>query len=166
MSNPNWNRWILASLADYFKGTANGLNLPVLVETLDQRTQAFMDVGDRAEVRITGPFMRELSKSYYQAYVDVNVLLTSRYDSRANAYDIVRYAGVFQAAMDQPITVWNYGSEPGDYVESDPTSQVYIGYLLPRFGQPERTMHFGQIDTVDHLRQTEVEARYLIELTN
>ncbi len=53
MSNPNWNRWILASLADYFKGTANGLNLPVLVETLDQRTQAFMDVGDRAEVRIT-----------------------------------------------------------------------------------------------------------------
>ena len=54
MSNPNWNRWILASLAD-FKQVASGLSLPVLVETLDQRTQAFMAARDRAEVRITGP---------------------------------------------------------------------------------------------------------------
>ncbi len=164
MANANWNRWILASLNVYFKQVAAGLSLPTIVETVDERTEAFMHAADRAEVRITGPFIKELSKNYYQAFVDVNVLLTSRFDPRKSAYQVVAYSGVFQAALDQPIQVWNYGNEPGDFVASDPTRQRYLGYLLPRFGQSERTLHFGQIDPTDHLRQIEVEARYLLEL--
>ncbi len=105
MANKDWNRWILASLNVYFKQVAAGLGLPVLVETVDERTEAFMHAVDRAEVRITGPFLKELSKNYYQAFVDVNVLLTSRFDPRRNAYQVVGYSGVFQAALDQPIQV-------------------------------------------------------------
>ena len=164
MANSNWTRWIFASLADYLTQVAAPMSLPILIETDGERTDAFMHTADHAEVRITGPFLRELSCNYFQAYVDVNILITSRFDGNGNAYDILKYAGAFASALDQPISVWNYGNEPGDYVASDPTSRVSIGYLMPRFGQAERTLHFGQIDVVDQLRQTEVEARYLIEL--
>jgi hypothetical protein len=166
MANPNWPRWIFASLADCMKQVAVSLNLPVLVETIDERTEAFMRAGDRVEIRITGPFVKELSNNYFQAFADVNVLLTSRFDSRRNAYDILKYAGTFQQAMDKPIPVMNYGSEPGDFVEDDPTTLVTVGCLLPKFGQAARVLDFGQIDVVDRLRQVEVEDRYMAELSD
>ena len=58
MSRKDWPRYIMASVAVYFKGIADTLNLPVLVEAIDERTEKFMDGQDRVEVRITGPFMR------------------------------------------------------------------------------------------------------------
>ena len=50
------------------------------------------------------------------------------------------------------------------YVEGQPETQVCLGCLVPRFGQSLRVLNFGQIDVVDRLKQTEVEARYMIEL--
>ncbi len=85
----------------------------------------------RAEIRITGPFDQELSKGYHRIYVDVNVLLTSRYDGQKNAATILKYAGLFHEAMSEPIPVWNFGGEPGDYVEDDPETQVFLGCLNP-----------------------------------
>lgn len=164
MANRNWSRWILASLATNFKSVADSQRVPALVEGIDERTAAFVEAPLRAEVRITGPFFKELSQGYFQAIVDVNILLTARFDIKQNAYNVTTVAGVFQEALDQPIQVWNYGGEPGDFVVSDPTTKLYIGYLLPQFGKTQRALHFGQVDTVDHVRQTEVEARYLIEL--
>jgi len=74
-------------------------------------------------------------------------------------------AGALEEAMDQPIAVWNFEKLPGDFVEDQPETQVCLGCLIPRLGQSLRVLNFGQIDTVDRLKQTEVEARYMIELT-
>ena len=35
-----------------------------MVEGLDERTTAFMEATDRVEIRITGPFTRDLSRNY------------------------------------------------------------------------------------------------------
>ena len=77
MANRNWYRWILASLATNFKSVADSQRVPALVEGIDERTAAFVEAPLRAEVRITGPFFKELSQGYFQAIVDVNILLTA-----------------------------------------------------------------------------------------
>jgi hypothetical protein len=72
----------------------------------------------------------------------------------------------FQEAMGSPIPVWNYGNQPGDYEDSDPTTQEFIGCLLPRSGkdQPVRVFHFGQNQATDKTKQTVVDARYTLYL--
>ena len=166
-TNPNWARWIFHSVADYLKEIATDEDLPVLIEHFDDRTAAFEQATDKVEIRITGPFDQELSKGYHRIYVDVNVLLTSRYDGKKNAATILKYAGLFQEAMSEPIPVWNFGGEPGDYRTADPTTQVHLGCLIPRPGRNEsvRVMNFGQMDKIDKIKQTEIDARYVMELT-
>jgi hypothetical protein len=164
-ANPDWARWIFASVAFHLKAIATTANLAVIVEHLDERTEEFMQAADRAEIRITGPSTQELAKGQYRLWVDANVLLTSRYDGAGkNAYDIIRLGGLFQEAMDSPIPVWNYGNQLGDYVDADPDSHVSLGCLLVRPGRNEsvRLLHFGQTDKTDKLKQTVCDARYVM----
>jgi hypothetical protein len=166
-ANPNWARWIFHSVADCLHQVATDADLPVLIEGFDERTAQFEHATDRAEIRISGPFDQELSRGYHRIHVDANVLLTSRYDgSSKNASTWLKYAGLFHEAMSQPIPVWNYGSEPGDYVASEPSTQVFLGCLLPRPGNNNsvRVLHFGQLDKVDKIKQTAVDARYVLYL--
>ena len=92
-ANPNWARWIFHSVADYLKEVATDADLPVLIEHFDERTAAFERATDKAEIRITGPFDQELSKGYHRIYVDVNVLLTSRYDGPEERCDHPQVCG-------------------------------------------------------------------------
>jgi hypothetical protein len=153
-ANPNWARWVFASVADVLKTVAMSNQLPVLVDHLDERSSAFMQSSDRAEIRITGPFTQELSKGYHRLLVDVNVLLTRRYDGpEKNQYNILKFAGLFHGALSMPIPVWNYGPEDGDYKDSP----LFIGCLLPN---GEKVSNFGQTNETDKLKQTVVDARY------
>jgi len=148
-ANPNWARWIFASLATYLKQVAQENNILVLVEGLDERSTEFMQATDRAEVRITGPFIRELSHNYWELKVDVNVLLTSRIDGpdTKNRYTFTRFAGIFQAAGDD---------------------ETLVGCLSPLSGRRDavRVFHFGQINTTDGLRQSMIDAKYVMELSD
>lgn len=166
-ANPNWARWIFASVADVLKEVATDASLPVLVDHLDERSDAFMKASDRVEIRITGPFSQQISHAYHRVQVDVNVLLTSRYDGPSkNAMSILKFAGLFHEAMDSPIPVFNYGNEPDDFDDDNPSSQVFLGCLTPRPGRNEavRVFNFGQNDKTDKLKQTVVDARYVIYL--
>ncbi len=162
--NPAWARWIFASLATLMKKTAEANNIPVLVEGLDERTTEFMDATDRVEIRITGPFIRDLSvaTAYYECTVDMNALFVSRYENGKNQYAILQTIGAFQAAMDAPIPIFQYGDLPGD----DET--ICIGVMEPRNkrGDALRVMHFGQADLTNRIKQSLVDARYLLYLTN
>jgi hypothetical protein len=162
---PDWARYIFASAADYFKEVAADNNLPVVVDHLDERTESFMRATDRAEVRITGPVIKHPSNGYYIAYVDVSILLTSRYDGkRKNAYEIVKNAGAFQSAMDLPIAVWNFGGEPGDYDEDNVDSQVFLGCLNLRPGTSVQVIHYGQTAPEEKSKMSEVNCRLYMEL--
>lgn len=167
-AHPDWVRWLFASIAVHLRDVAEEAGLPSLVEHLEDRSMTFMNATDRAELRITGPFTQELSKGFHRVQMDINVLLTSHYGpSTKNGYDIHRYAGLFHEALTMPIPVWNYGDLTGDFSEDDPDSQVFLGCLLPRPGKNDmtRVYHFGQTTQTDKLKQTAVDARYYIELS-
>lgn len=162
-ANPNWVRWTFASVATHLKQVATQANLAVYIDQLDERTEAFQKAGDKVEIRITGPFVEECSADYFHLLMDMNVLLLSRYGGQGkNGYDILRYAGLFQEAMDSPIPVWNYGNQPGDYTD-EPATQVFIGCLLPKKskdGVTVRAYNFGQMDKTEKIKCSVVDARY------
>jgi len=125
-----------------------------------------MDATDRAEIRITGPHIRERSRGDFYVRVEVSVLLSSRYDGQLkNALEIHRFAGLFQEALTLPIPVWNYGAESGDFVEGQPATQLKLGCLETVEREPVRVFHFGQIHETDKLKQTAVDAKLQMELT-
>ena len=158
--NPNWPRWMMASVGSYLKGIADNLDLPCLVESIDERTEKFMHSTVRVEVRITGPFSKHPTKGYYHLFLDVNVLLSSRNEGNQNAYDLLKYAGTFLAALDEPIGIWNFGNEEGDYKGGDTSTQVFLGCLEPRPGQSARLLNFGQVTISDTIQQIEVENKF------
>lgn len=162
MANANWARWFHASVAKYLKEVAQDVNLPVLIEGLDDRSDAFMEATDRVEVRVNGPYSQKLSKGYYRIYIDVNCLFTSRMDGAVkNTWEIDRFMGVFHDAMDGPIPIYRFGTGPEDDSE-------LLTCLKPRPGKNDaiRVIHFGQIHTTDRLREGMVDARYVTHLND
>ena len=101
--DPNWARWAFASVATLMKQLSQQADIPALVEGLDERTTAYMEAPARVEIRMSGPFTRELSNDYHELSVDINLLFTSRYEINANQYDIIQTVGQFHAALDGPI---------------------------------------------------------------
>ena len=160
-ANPNWARWVFASVATYLKEVAADVEIPVLIEGLDERTTELMSATDRCEVRITGPFTKEVSHDWFQIEVVVNVLFVSRYEEQKNQYAIIQKTGVFQEAMDGPIAVYKYGNGPDD------DEHALVGCLTPVQGRNDaiRVMHFGQVTPTDRLKQSMVDARYRMELS-
>lgn len=151
----NLARWIVASLAVYFKDVADAIPLPFLVEGVDERSGEDMTVC-HAELRISGPFVKEVSKDYWRAYIDINVILTNFMQmSTENAYSLSNWGGYFLEAMMQPIPIYKYGDGPDD-------DDSLIGCLEQRrgFGEPIRLIHFGQISRVDRIRQAVVDGKF------
>jgi len=160
-ANPNWARWVFASVATFLRQVAQSQQLPVLVEGLDDRTTEFMEATDRCEIRVTGPFTKELSHNYFQIEVVVNVLFLSRYEEQKNQYAIIQKMGVFHEAMDGAIAVYKYGTGPED------DEHALVGCLSPVQGRSDaiRVMHFGQITPTDRIKQSMVDARYRMEIS-
>lgn len=159
--NPNWPRWVFTSTADYFKQVADRIELPILIEGIDDREAEKMRTGDHVEFRINGPAVAELSRGYFRLDVDVNLLLTSMMGGQTkNAYDIVQQAGVLLQSASGPIPVLKYGEGPDD-------DQSLLGCLTLRSGKRDavRVIHFGQISRDDRLRQSAVDARYRMHLS-
>lgn len=167
-ANPNWARWIFASLADYLKKTITECEVvelrvvPVLIEGVDDRTDAVMQATDHVEIAVTGPFSRELSHDYYELKVGVRVLIQSRMDNPPkNRYAPQQIAGVYHEALDAVIAVYRYGNNPGD-------DQSQLGCLSPLNGRNDavRVFNFGQMNPTDRLRQSMVDCWYVMELTS
>jgi hypothetical protein len=159
--NPHWPRWIFASAADHFRQAADGIELPILIEGVDERETEKMCAGNHVEFRLNGPAVTELSRGYFRLDVDVNLLLTSMMGGQVkNAYDIVQQAGVLLQAAGHPIPVHKFGNGPDD-------DQSLVGCLTLRSGKRDavRVIHFGQLGRSHRLRQCAVDARYHLFLS-
>ena len=152
--NSNWPRWIFASVSYYMSTVAASIPLPLLVEGIDDREPENMEV-DHAELRVTGPFITEISRNYYRLLVDVNVLLTDLMGAKENAYDLIQWGGVFQEAMQGPINIYKYGNDDS-----------YLGCLSlrDRRGENIKLFHFGQLGKSERVRQSVVDGRYVTYL--
>ena len=160
-ANPNWARWIFSSIAKNMLAVATTNSIPAIVEGIDDETDAFTEETDRVEIRITGPYIRKLSGEY-QIFMDVNVILTSRFDGQQkNRHAILTNAGLFQEAMDQAIQIYKFGNSVGD-------DSSHLGCLVPRSGKNDtvRVIHFGKVDPTEKVKQSMVDARYEMFLSS
>lgn len=155
--NPHWVRWIKASVYNHFLiNVVTPNSLIFLVEGIHERTTTFTESPDRSELRMSGPFIRELSHRYWRIHTDINVLLLSQLggDER-NAYIIETNQGLFQEYFDTPISIRRHGDGPDD-------DGVELGCLTPRHQKNDsiRAIDFGQINKTDKIRQAQVDGRY------
>jgi len=63
--------------------------------------------------------------------------------------------------MDAAIAIHRYGNQQGD-------DETLVGCLSPLSGRHDavRVFHFGQINTTDGLRQSMIDAKYVMELSD
>jgi hypothetical protein len=154
-ANPNWARWIFASIAKNLQAVAVTNSIPAIVEGVDDETDTFTKATDHVEIRISGPFTKKMSGEY-RIQMDVNVILTSRFDGQQKSrHTILTNAGLFHSAMDRAILIYKYGTAIGD-------DDSYLGCLTLRPGKNDavRVIHFGKIDPTDKVKQSVVDARY------
>ena len=159
--NPNWARWIAASLAVYYKTVADALSIELLVEGIDERESEKMNA-DRAELRVNGPFIRQQSSGYFRLDVDSNILLTDLMGGEEdNPYNLMNWAGAFQVAAEKAIPVYRYGPDTEGVDDAS-----LVGCLTVR-GRKEGPdlFHFGQVSVDDRVRQAAVDTQHWMFLT-
>ena len=151
----NLARWIMSSVAVYFKTVADGLSLTYFVEGVDEREPSTMNT-EHVEVRVNGPYIREVSRGYWRVHIDINILLMDYMDmSTENAYDLNQWGGEFLTAMVEPIPIYRLGTGVND-------DDTLVGCLTQRTGlsEPARLIHFGQISKEDRIREAAVDGRF------
>jgi hypothetical protein len=160
--DPNWPRWIVASVSDYFKDVSDDIELPLLVEGVDEREAEKIRAMNHFELRIHGPETKEVSKGYFRIFVEINLLVTSFIGGQQqNAHEMVQFLGLLQQAASEDIPVYRFGLTPG--VDDD----TFLGCLKPDSARSEvvTVFNFGEIDRARHIRQSAVDGRYRMELT-
>jgi hypothetical protein len=149
MIDPNWSRWIFASIAKHFDDAKQ--NIPLYIDGQD-RTQTPPVEG--AELRVNGPFINNPSKGYYLLMIDVNILLNVTFSS-TDSYKLWRTLGIFLTAFDIYIPVRKYG---------DDDSLLGCLRLIPNRGDEIIISHFGQVSPDIRLYQSAIDAMYELEL--
>ncbi len=147
--NSNWTRWIVSSVVKHFDGLKQEIHLHI-----EGRERINPEPTQRFELRIDGPYAKELSRAYWQLDIEVNVLITQVRNS-SDAYSMDRLKGIVQAAFTNTIAVKEYGD-----------GSAALGCLSLRSDGREGiiTSEFGLIDASQGLRQATVEGHYRMEL--
>ena len=154
MMNPNWPRWIVASICKHVDD--NRQSLPMFLEG-NNHTE---DQSDYIELRIDGPYTIELSHNYFRLNVEVNVLVVSSIND-SDLHKIYKDCGIVLAALSKVIPVYRYGDGPDD----DQTRLCCLT-LVSSGDQREalRVSHFGQMDATKPIMRSSVEGHYNLYL--
>lgn len=156
--NPDWTRWIIASITKHFH---NAIEVTHDIKTHDPGSiYRLRDrEGTHVEVRVDGPRFKELSRAYFNAYVEVNIFINVDI-SEIDLYKMPTVMGLVQNALTQPIIIQRLGSNP-----QDDKSKVCCLTLVDNANPKEavETNNFGQIDPNVPLHQAACEAHYELE---
>ena len=151
--NPNWSRWIFASLSKHFYDAYTAAGVPLFIEGQHRDTRQLPDF---FEMRVDGPDLHEISKDCYYFRVEVNILVQSVMND-TNYHRIHQNVGVAAAAFAKAIPVYRKGNGPQD-------DQSFVGCLQLLQNKSSRDFleinHFGQIDVSTKLIQATVEGHY------
>lgn len=157
-ANSKWARWVQASIAKHLHAAAAAVQLPLVVEFLDDRSTAWRAAEYKAEVTISGPNTRELSYNFHRVEAAVFIVISSNKQKDANAYKHLDFAGAMQNALDKCIEVKEY--------DLNVVSPATVGFLTPRTGDtaniPIDNLKPGDSDQLIH---SVIEARYLGHFT-
>ena len=153
--NINWSRWTFASICKHFNDHKQSLVMFIENQLRNTRT-----LKDFIELRIDGPRFVEMSKDYWEVFVEVNVLIQSTLDDK-DYHRIERDIGIVVAAF-TGIYVYRLGDGPED-------NQSLLGclHLVQEKSNREylQVYRLGQIDKTNQIVQAVVEGHYRMELT-
>jgi len=156
--NPRWTKWIIASITKHFH---TKLQIDAGIQTTDPGRRYKLSNRDsqHCEVRVDGPRFKEISRAYFNAYVEVNIFMNVDID-REDILKMPTLMGIVQNAMTQPITVYKFGNDA-----EDDGSKVCCLVLVDSSNKKEavETNNFGQIDPNVPLHQAACEAHYELE---
>jgi len=156
MSNPNWQRWIYASVSKYFKTVADAYPIVMHVEGAERTSS---EESKWMEFRMDGPSVTELSHNCFRLNVEINILWAVHMSSR-NFHEEQRLSGALVEAMTD-ICIYKYG----DGVDDD-DSLLGTLVLIQDKNHPIRVNNFGQVRADSHLVQGTVESSYQMHLSN
>lgn len=145
MLNPNWSRWIFASLSTHFDSLRE--EIPFFIEGQIRPT----DVSNFAELRMDGPFFTQLSSTYWEIAILPSILIQIVQDDDLHKLD--RYIGIFASAFRNTIEIFQYGDD-----------DLFLDCLFIQ-GQI-RVDKFGQTQAATRVAQATIEANYKMRLTN
>jgi len=153
--NQNLTRWIIASISKHFEDRKQSLT--VFIEGQIRKTRELLDF---LELRIDGPNQTELSKGFWQVYVEINVLVQSAQNA-ANYHRIYNSVGIAVAAFTQSISILKLGTAVGD-------DGSLVGCLNLQGDKEARERiqisHFGQVEPETGIFQSSVEGHYVATL--
>jgi hypothetical protein len=150
--NPNWNRWIKASINDYFKG-AETATFKMIIE--NERPRDFENLKIPVyEVRILGPIFQVATRDEWYASVGVDVLIQCpvQVAQSVDLYHVHTLSGII-AAKATTIPLFSYGEQV----------PAHLG-CLNRDGSPIRITDYGKQGTAERILHTTVEFGYEVEL--
>lgn len=158
--NPNWPRWIKASVVKWF--TDQLVTIPLAALPVQPSLPVYVEEADRSvlrgdtdwcEIRINGPGGRQQSPIDWWLYVDINILVSSIRNEK-DAYQIERNNGLVVAAFAANICVFRYGTGIDD-------DSGYEGTLIGRSDMKSELMisNFGAVPDVRVIQST-IEGRY------
>ena len=153
--NQNLPRWIIASVSKHFDDRRQGIPMFIEGQIRDTRTEK-----DFIELRIDGPYYTEVSKGFWNVYIEINVLIQAAQD-QADYHRIYRSAGIVAAAFEHAISIFKFGDGVGD-----DDSLIGCMHLLGDKEKRERIQisHFGQVEPETGIFQSTVEAHYEAQL--
>jgi hypothetical protein len=153
--NPNWTRWIHASISDYFKDYGRRIGLSIQVEGQDKPKRP----EDWVELRWDGPLANETTRNNWILELDINCLISSVL-GRKDVHKHKRIVGEIQSVMPKDFPIYRFGDDP--IIDT----QDLLGCMTLRPDNREGiiTSYFGQIDVDVLLEQSSVEAHYRMHL--
>lgn len=157
--DPNWPRWIKASIYKHFKNLAT---LPVFLEAEPNR-KTNQDVSF-LEVRMDGPYLHEVVSDSFDVRIEVNILIqTQQSILTAQGFDTYtpdRIAGDVALMFTKSISIFKLGAGTGD-------DQTLLDCLTLDTSDRSRGIiihQFGLLQPALPVVQDSVEGRYFTRL--
>ena len=135
--NANWDRWVYASVAKHLRAA---IASEIVFDFGGKRTSAWETADHRAEVTIGGFRTQQINRSKFKVECDVFVIVSS--DITANNYTHVDVVGDVANALDQCVTVMDFGA----------TGLVEVGLLRGKKGD-------DQFIAPDHIKPKQTDDR-------
>lgn len=151
--NPNWMRWIHASLRTYITDALEGSGVVVFFE--GESRDVLRHDEDWIEFRWTGPDATVGPPNYWHLSCMLNIVVSST-TNREDTYAHQVTVGKVHAILGVSIPVYKYGNGTDD-------DQSLLGCLQLRADEkdPIMTNYFGRMQEVE-LEQSTIEAYYCL----
>lgn len=156
IGNPNWDRWIYATMGFDFTQQFGPPNFEVFIEGTHRGLPSNEEL---LEFRMNGPQRRQPSLGYFILTVQINILVRSYTDDK-DFHKIRRNVGTVVNWLANNHCIFRYG----DGVDDDQSLLGELHLKNRAKSDPVQVNHFGKIDIKTRIEEATIEAEFEIHL--